>query len=230
MRTIAIDTSHPSGSVAALVGTAVATRPLGASGEHAKRIVVALDEATGELGWRLADIQLIVVVTGPGSFTGLRVGVTAAKIIAWACGAKLVGVCGFEIVAQQTAVALAAHVPAIQIAFDAGRGEVYAATATRGDGTAGWRIGPRSLLSSDAWLASLPPESTLSGPAMVAVVDRFAVRGHRVAPSQAFFPSALSAAPIGVARAAANDFDDPASLIPSYLRLSYVEEKKQGRD
>jgi tRNA threonylcarbamoyladenosine biosynthesis protein TsaB len=224
MRTIAIDTSHPVGTVVARDGTSVTTRPLGQSGEHARRITAALDEATLARGWRLADAELVIVVRGPGFFTGLRVGVAAAKAIAWASGARLVGSCGFEIIAKETARLGATVAEPIEIAFDAGRGEVYAATATPADSPGSWAIGLGSLFAADAWIASLPPKSLVSGPAVATLVDRFTAAGHRIAPPDAWLPNALAASEVGLAQAAAGSFDDPASLLPHYLRPSYADE------
>jgi tRNA threonylcarbamoyladenosine biosynthesis protein TsaB len=225
MRTIAIDTSHAAGTVAAVAGPSVATRTLGVAGEHASRIALALDQAVEDLGWRLADTELVVVVGGPGSFTGLRVGVAAAKSIAWASGAKLVGVCGFEVIARESAGIMNSGMSPLHIAFDAGRGEVYAASATPDDVPAGWKICPPRLHLAAAWLASLPPRSIVTGPAVAPLVDALTTASHRIAPPEARFPSAVAAAKVGMLKAAANQLNDPASLVPHYLRPSYAEER-----
>ncbi len=228
MRAIAIDTSHAAGSVVARDGTSVASRPLGPRGEHAQRIALALAEAAGDLGWRVADAELVVVVRGPGSFTGLRVGVAAAKAIAWASGARLVGVCGFEVVAWETARLTASARQPVEIAFDAGRGEVYAATATPAAGAVGWLVGPPRLVAADIWIASLPPRSLASGPAVAALLEKLAGAGHATAPPEAWFPTAAGAADRGLARAEAGSFDDPQTLVPHYLRPSYADERSSG--
>jgi tRNA threonylcarbamoyladenosine biosynthesis protein TsaB len=225
MRTIAIDTSHAAGTVAALAGPSVATRTLGVAGEHASRIAVALDQVAEDLGWRLADTELVVVVRGPGSFTGLRVGVAAAKSIAWASGAKLVGVCGFEVLAQLAAGHMPPGRTPIHIAFDAGRREVYAATATVGETPSGWTVSPPSLHAAAAWLASLPPRSTVTGPAVATLGDALTTAAHRIPPADAWFPNALAATKVGRMQAAADQLDDPSSLVPQYLRPSYAEER-----
>ena len=102
MHVLAIDTSLPTGSVAALRrsagGVDLVERPLGAAGEHARRLMPELVAAAASQGWQISDVNLVAVVRGPGSFTGLRVGVTTAKALCWATAARLVGVSGFEIV------------------------------------------------------------------------------------------------------------------------------------
>lgn len=233
MKTLAIDTSLASGSVAAIDSQAgpplLAERRLGLLGEHARCLATALVEVAADLGWTLRDAELIAVVRGPGSFTGLRVGVTAAKAMAWATGARLIGVSGFEIVARQTAHALGGAPTPIAVAFDAGRGDVCAALVVPDPGSpTQWRVEPSELLSATAWLDSQPPGALLSGPAIELLAESLAMRNVSLAPPAARFPSAAGAAAIAELRAAAGEADDPHTLVPDYSRPSYAEEKPLG--
>jgi tRNA threonylcarbamoyladenosine biosynthesis protein TsaB len=228
MRTIAIDTSLAAGSVAACEGPARATRELGPAGAHARLVAAALVEAAAELGWTPADAELVAVIRGPGSFTGLRVGVATAKAIAWAGGARLLGVSGFDVVAAETARVMSedgagCRMP-LAIAYDAGRGEVFAAVAEPlADG--GWRIGPGALAAADHWIESLPYGCLVTGPALATLAERVTAAGHRLAPEAAWHPSAVAAAAIAIPRAAAGQADSPAALVPEYLRPSYADER-----
>ena len=105
MKTLAIDSSLPAGSVAALSDGRISERQLPEAGTHARLIAAALVETSAAVGWTPADAELIAVVRGPGSFTGLRVGLATAKAMAWAGGATLIGVSGFEVIARRTAAA-----------------------------------------------------------------------------------------------------------------------------
>jgi tRNA threonylcarbamoyl adenosine modification protein YeaZ len=107
MKTVAIDTSLSRGSVAALDDGRLAVRWLEPAGEHARLLAAAIADAAAELGWRPADVDLVAVVRGPGSFTGLRVGVTTAKAFAWATGCRLLGISGFEAIARVAGATLA---------------------------------------------------------------------------------------------------------------------------
>jgi tRNA threonylcarbamoyladenosine biosynthesis protein TsaB len=224
MRTIAIDTSLAGGSVAACNGLQLAVRQLGEATGHARLVASALAAATADLGWRPADAELVAVIRGPGSFTGLRVGVSAAKAIAWAGGCRLVGVSGFEAVAAETAATAGWHGQPLAIAWDAGRGDVYAATAEQEAG-GGWRISAGVLQPAEVWLAGLPAGSHVTGPAVPLLGERLAAAGHHLPPDAAWYPSAARAAALAIPRAMAGQTDDPATLLPEYARPSYADER-----
>lgn len=224
MRTIAIDTSHAAGSVVARAGDAVVERLLGPAGQHARLVAAAISGAAAELGWTPADAELVAVVRGPGSFTGLRVGVATAKAIAWTSGARLVGVSGFELVAVETARLADWRDGPLAIAFDAGRGEVFAATATP-DAAGIWQMPAGQLFPGDAWIASLAPGSRVAGPVLETRAGQLAEAGHVLAPAAAWFPTAVVTAELALRKAAAGRFDSPESLLPDYIRPSYADER-----
>ncbi|MFM7207555.1 MAG: tRNA (adenosine(37)-N6)-threonylcarbamoyltransferase complex dimerization subunit type 1 TsaB [Planctomycetaceae bacterium] len=236
MRILAIDTSVGTGFAAAIDATGVAERPLGPAGCHAAVLTAALGEVAAARGWgtpvdalrSLTPQDVVAVVRGPGSFTGLRVGVTSAKTLAWATSARLVGVSGFDAIAR-AAIRLAAGPTGdrdgpVEIAYDAGRDEVFAARAEVDGG--GLTIGQPRLAHVGDWLAALPAGCLIAGP-MAAVL---AGRGLpprvdlRLAPPGAWQVAAVDVAEVARARVATGDLDSPASLVPDYLRPSYAEE------
>jgi len=90
---------------------------------HAERLMAIIDEALAKAGLQLQAIDRIAVVIGPGSFTGIRVGVAAARGLALALGRESVGVTTLEILARSY---LAAHPGRpVVAAMDAKRNEVY---------------------------------------------------------------------------------------------------------
>lgn len=230
MKTLAIDSSLAAGSVAALSAGRVVEQLLPVTGEHARRLVAALDAAARSLGWTTAAAELVGVVRGPGSFTGLRVGVATAQAIAWATGARLVGVSGFEVVARQSALHGGGTTGDIHVAYDAGRGELYVATvAAVPDAPGGWQAGAARITDVASWLEHLPRCSRVSGPALGAIADRLALRGDLViAPSTAWLPTAAAVGSLALELAAAGRADAPHALLPLYLRPSYADEA-EGR-
>lgn len=230
MKTLAIDTSLAAGSVAALHDGRVADRRLDVPGEHARLLAAAVAEVAGELGWQPHDADLIAVIRGPGSFTGLRAGVSTAKALAWAAGARLVGISGFEVIAALTARLAGRHDQPIAIGFDAGRGDVYAATAVPSSASiTGWEIGPAALHSLADWITSLPSGMVVSGPALELSAPALSARADLVvAPPEAWQPSAVEAGRLALLRAAAGTVDDAFTLVPEYLRPSYADERRAG--
>lgn len=233
MKTVAIDTSLSRGSVAALDGDRIAVRWLEPAGEHARLLAAAIAAATAELGWRPADVDLVAVVRGPGSFTGLRVGVTTAKAFAWAKGCRLLGISGFESIARMAGATLGGadgDCPKLHVAYDAGRGDVFAAAALRTAASpSGWSVGPATLSSADAWVRGLPAGAVVSGPAVSVLAGPLAGRPDLiVAPPAARVATAADVAAIAAARAAAGEGDDPAGLVPEYMRPSYADEAARG--
>lgn len=229
MKILAIDTSLATGTVAAAehVGDTlrIEERPLGQPGEHARRLMPTLTEAAAALSWKTADAELVAVVRGPGSFTGLRVGVATAKALCWATGARLIGMSGFELVAVRSAAAIDVG-GAIAVAFDAGRGDVHAAWVTRDAASpSGWVVGQSTLVPIGTWLDSLPKGSWASGPAVDSIVEVARDRGIAIPPPESRLPSAAEAARIALARFASGEADDPRSLVPEYSRPSYADEK-----
>lgn len=229
MRILAIDTSVGAGSVAAVDADGSVDRPLGPPGSHARVLTEALTDVAATRGWGplggLGPDDVIAVVRGPGSFTGLRVGVAAAKALAWATGARLVGVSGFEVLAARAARLLEWRGAPLAIAYDAGRGDVYAALAT--PTAVGWTIATPTLQPVAVWIDSLPEGTHITGPALDLVADAVARRSDlAVAAAEVRSPAAVDAAMLARARAEAGDTDDPLTLIPDYLRPSYAEEPK----
>lgn len=228
MKTIAIDTSLATGSVAAIEGERMAVRSLPTAGEHARLLAAAIDAVAAEIGWRPADAGLVAVIRGPGSFTGLRVGVTTAKALCWATGSRLLGVSSCEVIARGTAAAVGRHDAPVTVAFDAGRGEVFAAVVVPDTSSpSGWRTEAGRLATAQPWLAGMAPGSIVSGPGLSLIAECLADRTDLVvAPPTAWLPAIVDLGHIALLRSAAGEADDPASLVPDYIRPSYADEKR----
>jgi tRNA threonylcarbamoyladenosine biosynthesis protein TsaB len=228
MKILAIDTSLATGAVAAIDGDRIAARSLPTAGEHARLLAATLEAVAAELGWRPAAAELVAVVRGPGSFTGLRVGITTAKALCWATGSRLVGVSSCEVIAHGTATAIGRQDASVHVAFDAGRGEVFAAVVVPDPSSpSGWRVEPGRLAAAPAWLAGLPSGSIVSGPGLALLTDALPGRPDLVvAPPPAWMPAIADVGRIALLRAAAGETDDPASLGPDYIRPSYADEKR----
>lgn len=226
MRTLAIDSSLATGSVAAAEARHRVEIVLPVANEHARRIAGALDEAARSLGWTVGDVELVGVVRGPGSFTGLRVGLATAKAVAWAAEAALVGVSGFEVIALRTARLAANTDSALHIAYDAGRGELFVAEAVpAADAPSGYRLSEPRLVTAAEWIGRLPRGARVSGPGLALVQDDLACRGDlAIAPQGAWHTTAADVADLALRLHDAGVRDTAAGLIPDYLRPTYADE------
>src|SRR5687768_12135976 len=102
MRILALETSGLSGEVALLEGERViAEQWLDPGQRTARSLAPGMKQILQTAGWQPRDVQLVAVTIGPGSFTGLRVGVTAAKTLAYAVGCEVMGVDTLEVIAAQ---------------------------------------------------------------------------------------------------------------------------------
>ncbi len=245
-RVIAIDTSRPTGSVAAYnprqtpvagqpataadaIDDAVFSETFDTPADHARLLAGGIERTCHLAGWQPREADLVGVVVGPGSFTGLRVGVTAAKVLAWASGCSLVGISAFDLLAHRCgrwAVHSWPDAESLELAFDAGRGEVHAATAARCESSpAGWDVAPSRLLTRDAWIASLAAGAIVVSPLGS---DVCAARDDlRCVPEELSRTTAADTAMLAVRQAAAGRLAEPATLIPEYLRPSYAEEPRR---
>jgi tRNA threonylcarbamoyladenosine biosynthesis protein TsaB len=123
--------------------------PAAIPGQHGERILGLIDAILQEAGWNKSDLGLVACCVGPGSFTGVRVGVATAKGIAMALGLPIVGVGSLEVMAHAYfARQPGAHADETAMALlDARTGEIFwAAYASNGAKVAG----PGHLASAES--------------------------------------------------------------------------------
>jgi tRNA threonylcarbamoyladenosine biosynthesis protein TsaB len=148
MRVLGIDTATAATAVAlrredGAIREARDDPPAGAHPGHATRLLELAEGLLGEAGLAWESLDRIAVGVGPGTFTGLRVGVSTARGLAQSLGAELVGVGSLEALAGP---ALAANpVAGVLALIDARRGEVFAAVYERGEDGAVELAPPRAL-------------------------------------------------------------------------------------
>ena len=93
MRLLAVETSTLTGAVALLeAGTVVAESRVSVAVTHGERLMAAIDGVLRAARWQLGDVEAFAVAVGPGSFTGLRIGLSTVKGLAFATGKPVVGV------------------------------------------------------------------------------------------------------------------------------------------
>lgn len=208
MRALGIETSTRRGSVAAaLDGVILGTLAHEEPSAHAERVLALIERLLAEVGWSRSSIERVAVGIGPGSFTGLRVGIALAQGIALGLGCPIVGV--------GSLAALAGSAPATERrtrvpVLDARRGELFVAAY---DSEGRELLAPSAvpIAGAGAQLAGLggPRDLVLIGEAARLVGGGYEALGG----TELELPHAAAVARIGAAL-------DPASAPaePTYVR------------
>jgi tRNA threonylcarbamoyladenosine biosynthesis protein TsaB len=222
LRILALETTGTTGTLALLqADRLVARRALDPHRRSARSLAQGIAAALGSAGWRAADLQLVAVAAGPGSFTGLRVGVTTAKVLAYAVGAEVLGVSTLETIAQQAPP----DVAALHVVMDAHRGLLFAGRFARAAEGTMVPQRPPAVLEAGAWLAELVPRDTVSGP-MVRRLEQRLPAGVRATPEATWAPDAVTVGRLAWQKHVAGRRDDLWRLAPDYVRASAAEEQR----
>ncbi|SDK13875.1 tRNA (adenosine(37)-N6)-threonylcarbamoyltransferase complex dimerization subunit type 1 TsaB [Alkalibacterium thalassium] len=223
MKTLGIDTSNQVMSVALTDGTElVLEKTVNIKRNHSVQLMPAIEELVSEAGWKPKDIERVVVARGPGSYTGVRIGVTVAKTLAYSLNAELVGLSSLHILAGN-----GERVPDSFIVpvFDARRGNIYTGLY-KYENTGFSAVENDTHISAESWAAYL---STLEG--TVQLVGQDAARhfktfksklGDRLItlPSSRHYPRASVAIELGQYHQ-----PEPAHLFePEYLKRAEAEQ------
>ena len=226
MRIVAIETSGRDATLAALEGEAggtaraVAEAAVVGPERTAQFLTPRLKELLAAVDWQVSAIQLVAVVVGPGSFTGLRIGVTAAKTLAYAIGADVIGVNALAVIADQAPV-VAAPLWAV---IDAQRQELFAAEFD----AARRMVGEVQVLTQSEWLAELNAGDRVSGPVLQKLQANLP-KEVKCIESSLWTPQAATVGQLAWREFQAGRRDDLWTLLPQYYRQSAAEEKANAR-
>ncbi len=202
MLTLAADTTEADGSIALADETGVREEVLLHAPQGFSHVLFGEIEALlARQNVRLAEIELFAAAAGPGSFTGVRVGLAAIKGLAEVCGKRVVAVSNLEVLAQF------GKSDARAVVIDAHRGEVYAAVYDAG----GNAIVPEAVLPLEKFLPMLP-----HGPVEWISAGPLPVSGQVIQAPRAL---AGTIAKLATKRAS----QDPAAIEAVYVRRSDAE-------
>jgi tRNA threonylcarbamoyladenosine biosynthesis protein TsaB len=220
---LALETSGRIGSVALVVdGSVISHQQFPHGLQHAARILPVIDSLCRDAGLKPRDLREIYISIGPGSFTGLRIGLTVAKTIALATGAKLVPVPTVDVLAHN-APPEAKH---LIIVLDAKRGQIFTARFERQNND--WLPRePAHLDTLSAMLSRSPRPVHLLGEGLPYHQQSLDPTDKQIisTPPESWQAHATIVAKLGWTLARANHFADPTTLIPLYVRLPEAQEK-----
>jgi tRNA threonylcarbamoyladenosine biosynthesis protein TsaB len=219
-----LETSGRTGRVALALGDELrGERLLEEARRNARDLAPAVAELLAEQGWRPRDVQAVIVSRGPGSYTGLRVGIMSAKTFAYATGCALIAVDTFAAIALQAPDGVAR----VDVLADAQQDKIYVQPFARSE--EGWS--PRAELTIRPfadWLAAREAGAVVMGPGLRKWVSHLPAEVPLLDASL-WEPRSASLLRIGLTRYLAGERDDPWTLEPLYLRPSSAEEQWRAR-
>jgi tRNA threonylcarbamoyladenosine biosynthesis protein TsaB len=226
LRYLAIETSGRIGRAGlGLDGQLIAERLLDETRRHARDLMPICRALLQKENWKPADLSAVVVSLGPGSYTGLRVGIMAAKAMAYVLNCRLIGIPTFEVFARQGEV----DRQKLDVIGDALKEKLYVQRFARSSQDARWTPDTKlTIVSISEWLAGLSDSVAVTGPGLRLVADRIP-RQIRI-PSATSHEAGLAALlALGHERIASADASAVFSLEPIYLRPSSAEEQWADR-
>ena len=226
-RALAIETSGRIGSIALAEDGVVLVEDQFAHGlQHAAEMVPRIDRLCRQQGWTPRDIAELYVSAGPGSFTGLRIGVTLAKTLAFATAARIVAVPTVRVLADNAPP----EATNLTIVLDAKRDQVFTARFARENGQ--WVEREPSHLDTLVALVGRSPRPVFLLGEGVPHHQKFVAEDDPsivITPPEAWRARAAAVAVEGARLARLGHFVEPDSLIPIYIRKPEAEEKWEQR-
>lgn len=221
MLILALETSGFGGSIALLDDEHVlGERVLDAGRRHAQTLVPEIHSLLQEHHRKAAECELIAVSSGPGSFTGLRVGITCAKTMAYVTGAKLTAVPTFPCLAA----GCPDDVNRVQVIMNAQRQELFVGHFERHSARSWCESRPLNIEKVAAWQEQLTADDAVTGPDLEALAETITSRCRVLAP-EFWQPQARWVGRLGLQYLQAGQGVTCWDLQPLYVRKSAAEEK-----
>jgi tRNA threonylcarbamoyl adenosine modification protein YeaZ len=220
---LAIDTSTDSAGIALVQeGKVLAEATWRCGQNHSVELLPRLAQLLNEAEIKLQSINCIIVAKGPGSFNGLRVGISTAKGLAFSLEIPIIGISSLELEAYQHAET---GLPICPI-FNAGRGEIATALYQKKDNQ--WRqLAAEHITTIDALCSEISGKTIFCGEHVPLIASQLKERlGQKavIAPDQLRRAGLL--AELAKGRLEAGDYDHPTTLQPLYLRQPPITQRR----
>ncbi|HML74798.1 MAG TPA: tRNA (adenosine(37)-N6)-threonylcarbamoyltransferase complex dimerization subunit type 1 TsaB [Anaerohalosphaeraceae bacterium] len=227
---IAIETSGRTGSAAIACEDAILDRAtLSGFQKHSSELLPAIQSLLSRHGLSANNIQHIYLPKGPGSFTGIRIAVTFAKMAAFSMGAKIIAVNTLDALAHNALYYMDntnSDIQRIATILDAKKGYFYIAVFNKND-TGLHRMTEDLLITPAAFLSDYcegQPKMALLGEGLVYYHKHFEHPNTVILDKSCWPANAVSVWHVARPRAKQGQFDDPNTLVPLYIRRPEAEE------
>lgn len=230
MKILALESSAVAASVAVCEDENLIAQNFQRTGlTHSATLMPMVESMLKNAGISLKEIDVIAVASGPGSFTGLRIGVSTAKGLAWAGNKPCAGVSTLEAMAWQ----LSGMDGIVCAAMDARRQQVYNALFEMRGGILS-RLTPDRAISLEELrkeLENVKKPQILVGDGAHLCYNAFKECGNPVkkAPPHLLYQTAWGVARAALEQVRSDTLTDAAGLIPNYHRLSQAERERQEK-
>lgn len=222
MYVLGIETATMTGSVAVMTEyRLLAEYTLTSQMTHTERLLSAIDHLLTAAALRVHDLDGIAVSVGPGSFTGLRIGVTTAKSLAYSLRKPVAAIPSLDALATQFVLTDMLICPML----DARKKEVYAALY-RPAGTHMKRVSEYAVIAPERFLREIQEPTVFLGDGVLAyrsMIESIVGENAVFADPAHLFPRGSLIAQCGCERIAQGDTDDCLALTPLYVRQSEAE-------
>lgn len=224
-KVLLLETSGSSGVVALGFGTTiVAHRVLEIAKRHVSDMAPAIAEMLKECGWEAKNLDAIATGIGPGSYTGLRIGLMSARTLAMMTGSRLLGISTFEILAQHC---LEVGHAKVEIIADAQQDKIYAQRFENNNSNLISASELKIVIASE-WIANRDISFAIAGPGVTKVQPLIPAKEGMVV-KQSGNINKESFLALALKKLFSHHSDDPLSLQPLYLRRSSAEEQWDKR-
>jgi tRNA threonylcarbamoyladenosine biosynthesis protein TsaB len=228
MKVLGIETSGLVGNIAVCDGNrVVARKSYGKNFSHGKEIVSTIELLFNEIKWDPSNIDLIAVSTGPGSYTGLRVGVTCAKTLAYGLGKPVIDVPTLDVLVENVKDNSAKTICPV---LDAKRKSVYACIYER-SGNECRKSTDFLIISPDSLIDILPESTIIFGDGIAPYREIFSQKNLTIVEDEKLcIADAADVAQLGLKKYEQGMRCEINVLAPLYLRKSEAEERlKESR-
>jgi tRNA threonylcarbamoyladenosine biosynthesis protein TsaB len=214
MKILGIDTTTKFSSIGVYDGTKVYAYNLEVGRELSSLLAPTIKRILDTLGWQASDIDYFACGLGPGSFTGMRVGLATIKGLAWSLNKPIIGISTLDILAANIKAVDAKVIPMI----DAKRNLIYC-SVYKTKGSMQKRITPYLLLTEDEFFKKMKAKSIIFGDAVPFYKEKILrnIKGVTILDRDYWYPQGQNIIELALERIRAKRFSNSFKTKPIYL-------------
>ncbi len=192
--------------------------------KHSKLLVLAIKNVIEALNWDIADIDYFACGIGPGSFTGVRIGITVIKGLSFCLKKPVLGISTLDILARNTS-----REGIIVPAIDAKRNLIYCSIYRNSNGILK-RLGPYMLLPKDEFLKTVKPNSVILGDAILLYKEEFLkdIKGVTILDKDYWYPKGRNIIYFALKQIKERKINNAFNIKPIYLYPKECQIRAQG--